>query len=111
MVVTPETQAPKGQFEISVDVQNTGKVAGDEIAQLYVKDKLSSVTTYETVLRGFERVHLQPQEKKTIHFTILPDDLSILDKNMNFLVEPGDFDFLIGSSSKDIRLQKTVTVK
>jgi beta-glucosidase len=111
MVVTPEIQGPKGQFEISVDVQNTGKVAGDEIAQLYVKDKLSSVTTYETVLRGFERVHLQPQEKKTIHFTISPDDLSILDKNMNFLVEPGDFDFLIGSSSKDIRLQKTVTVK
>jgi len=111
LIITPESQAAQGSFSISVDIQNTGKLAGDEVMQLYVKDKLSSVTVYETVLRGFDRVHLQPQEKKTIHFTLSPDDLAILDKNMNWLVEPGEFDILIGSSSKDIRLQKTVTVK
>jgi beta-glucosidase len=68
------------------------------------------VTTYEFDLRGFERVTLQPGEKKTIKFTLRPDDLALLDKNMNWTVEPGDFEILLGSSSEDIRLRKSFIV-
>jgi beta-glucosidase len=109
--VTPEVSAQQGNIEVSVDVINSGKVAGDEVVQLYVKDVMSSVTTYESVLRGFERVHLQPGEKKTVKFTLHPDDLALLDKNMNWTVEPGQFEIRIGASSEDIKLKKTITIK
>jgi beta-glucosidase len=111
LTVTPEVSAQQGNIEVSVDVINSGKVAGDEVAQLYVKDVMSSVTTYESVLRGFERVHLQPGEKKTVKFTLHPDDLALLDKNMNWTVEPGQFEIRIGASSEDIKLKKTITIK
>lgn len=62
--ITPEEQAPQGLVEVTVDVENTGPRSGDEVVQLYVKDVISSVTTYETQLRGFERVTLQPGEKR-----------------------------------------------
>ncbi|HWJ91558.1 MAG TPA: fibronectin type III-like domain-contianing protein, partial [Flavisolibacter sp.] len=61
--------------------------------------------------RGFERISLQPGEKKTVKFVLHPDDLAILDKNMNWTVEPGQFEIMIGSSSTDIKLKKTTTVK
>jgi beta-glucosidase len=69
------------------------------------------VTTYETQLRGFERINLLPGEKKTVKFTIHPDDLKLLDKNMNWIVEPGEFEVLIGSSSTDIRQKKSFEIK
>jgi beta-glucosidase len=109
--VTPEIGARQSTIEVSVDIANSGKVAGDEVVQLYVKDVMSSVTTYESVLRGFERVHLQPGEKKTVKFTLHPDDLALLDKNMNWTVEPGQFEIRIGASSEDIKLKKTITIK
>jgi beta-glucosidase len=101
----------QSNMQISVDVKNTGKVKGDEIVQLYLKDLVSSVTTYEMQLRGFERISLNPGEKQTINFILHPDDLALLDKNMNWTVEPGDFEILIGSSSVDIRLRKKFTVR
>ncbi|MNK25659.1 Periplasmic beta-glucosidase precursor [compost metagenome] len=97
-------------FQVTVDITNTGEVAGDEVIQLYVKDFVSSVTTYEYDLRGFERVTLKPNEKKTITFTLNPDDLALLDKNMNWTVEPGKFKVMIGSSSEDIKLEAEFTV-
>ena len=81
------------------------------MVQLYLKDKVSSVTTYEFDLRGFERISLNPGEKKTVRFTLKPDDLALLDKNMNWTVEPGEFVVMIGSSSQDIRLQKQFVIK
>jgi beta-glucosidase len=93
-----------------VDVTNTGTRKGDEIVQLYVHDEVSSVTVYEEQLRGFERVTLAPGEKKTVRFTLHPDDLSLLDKNMVWRVEPGKFEVLVGSSSADIRLTKEFTI-
>jgi len=95
---------------ISVDVKNTGSRKGDEVVQLYLKDVVSSVTTYESVLRGFERVSLAPGETKTVKFNLQPDDLAILDKNMNWTVEPGKFIIMIGSSSEDIKLKREFTV-
>ncbi len=109
--VTPEIQTQKKDIEVRVDVSNTGKMKGDEVVQLYIKDVISSVTTYETQLRGFERITLSPGEKKTVKFIIHPDDLALLDKNMNWVVEPGQFEVLIGSSSTDIRLKKSFDIK
>jgi beta-glucosidase len=67
---------------------------------------VSSVTVYESQLRGFERIHLEPGEKKTVQFTLKPDDLKLLDKKMNWVVETGSFEVMIGSSSEDIRVKK-----
>ena len=110
LVVSPETQTPQGQIQLSVDIENTGKLRGDEVVQLYVKDEVSSVTVYETQLRGFERVTLLPGEKKTLHFTLNPADLMLLNKEMKWVVEPGAFQVLIGSSSEDIRLKKSFRI-
>ncbi len=109
--VSPEKQNGKQPIEVSVDIQNNGKFNGDEVVQLYFKDLVSSVTIYETQLRGFERVSLAVGEKKTIKFILKPKDIALLDKNMNSLVEPGVFEILIGSSSEDIRLKKKFIVE
>ena len=72
--------------------------------QLYTRDVVSSVTTYEKNLRGFERVHLEAGETKSVRFTLTPDDLALWDRNMHFVVEPGLFRVMVGSASEDIRL-------
>lgn len=100
----------QGEIEITVDLKNTGTRKGDEVVQLYLKDVVSSVTTYETVLRGFERVGLAPGETKTVKFTLAPDDLMLLDKNMKWTVEPGKFEILIGNSSESIKLKQEFEV-
>ncbi|HEV2829791.1 MAG TPA: fibronectin type III-like domain-contianing protein, partial [Pyrinomonadaceae bacterium] len=102
--INPATQNTGGNVTVSFSVKNAGAREGDEIAQLYTRDLVSSVTTYEKNLRGFERIHLRPDETKTVSFTLKPDDLSLWDRNMRFVVEPGKFRVMIGSSSEDIRL-------
>lgn len=111
LVVKQQTSRSQGDIEITVDVTNTGTVKGDEVVQLYLKDMASSVTTYEYDLRGFERVPLQPGEKKTVAFTLHPDDLALLDKNMNWTVEPGFFQVMVGSSSEEIKLREMFEIK
>lgn len=96
---------------VSCTVKNTGERAGDEVVQLYIRDDFSSVTTYERVLRGFERIHLQPGEERTVNFTLTPQDLGLWDKNNLFTVEPGSFSVMVGASSKDIRLKGSFEVK
>ena len=95
----------------SVKIKNTGKVTGDEVVQVYLSDLVSSVTTYEMVLRGFERVKLKPNEEKTVNFKIKYTDLALLDKNMNSVVEPGEFELKIGASSEDIKLKQKFVVE
>ena len=104
--VTPKKQNIKGQVEVAVDITNSGKVKGEEVVQLYFKDKLSSVIVYDTQLRGFERISLLPGEKKTVQFIIKPEHLELLNRQMQPEVEPGEFEVLIGSSSEDIRLKE-----
>jgi beta-glucosidase len=111
LVVTPERQNAQGNIEVSVDVTNTGKVKGDVVVQLYLKDMLSSVTTYDSQLRGFERIGLLPGEKKTVKFILSPDALALLDKNMNWTVEPGEFKVMIGNSSVDVKLSKVFLIQ
>lgn len=97
-------------LNVTVTVKNTGAVNGDDVVQLYLKDLISSVTTYESVLRGFERVRLKPGEQKKVFFNLKFDDLAIIDKQNKFRVEPGKFEILIGSSSEDIKLKKEFSV-
>ncbi|MFD2832631.1 glycoside hydrolase family 3 N-terminal domain-containing protein [Gramella sp. AN32] len=111
LVVDQKTKHSQSDIEISFKVKNTGKVTGDEVVQLYLRDEVSSVTTYESQLRGFERVQLEPNESKTIHMILQPKDLEILDKHMNWTVEPGIFKILIGSSSEDIRLKDSIEIE
>lgn len=104
--VNPNKKSVNDNIAISVDITNTGKYKGDEVVQLYLKDEVSSVTVYETQLRGFERITLNSGETKTVKFILKPDDLKLLDKDMKWLVEPGIFEVLIGTSSEDIKLKK-----
>src|SRR5665213_1874991 len=108
--VTPASQKQNGDIQVSVNVTNTGSRNGDEIVQLYVHQKVASVTVYDSQLRGFERVPLNSGETKTVHFTLHPEDLQILDRNMNWTVEPGEFEVRIGASSSDIKLRKDFTI-
>jgi beta-glucosidase len=103
--ISPTQQQANGEVKISVDVQNSGSREGVEIVQLYTRDLVSTVTTYEKNLRGFQRVSLKPGEIKTLMFNLAPADLSLWNRDMKFVVEPGMFRVMIGSSSEDIRLQ------
>lgn len=108
--IEPSIITDKESFTASFDITNTGAVDGDEVAQLYIRDLVSSVTTYEKNLRGFDRVHLKAGETKRVSMTVRPIDLSFLDENMKRVVEPGDFEIMIGSSSVDIQLKSLLTV-
>jgi beta-glucosidase len=102
---------PKGQSAtVSVDVENTGAREGDEIVQVYVRDVVTSVTWVVKALKGFSRVHLAPGEKKTVTVTLPYEAFQLVDADGNRIVEPGDFDILVGPSSRDKDLQK-VTVR
>jgi beta-glucosidase len=102
--ISPAQQTTHGNITVSFDVKNTGAMEGDEVVQLYTRDLVSSVTTYEKNLRGFERVHLKPGESRTVTLALTPDDLALWDRAMHFVVEPGAFRVMIGASSEDIRL-------
>jgi beta-glucosidase len=93
---------------VTVEVTNTGKVAGDEIVQLYIRDVVSTVTRPVKELRGFARISLKPGETRKVTFDITPDKLAFHNLDMKFVVEPGDFEIMTGPSSRDEDLQKTV---
>ena len=102
--ISPSHQGVQGDIHVSCKIKNTGKIKGDEVVQLYLRDEISSVTTYTKVLRGFERISLKAGEEQTVHFRLRPQDLGLWDKNMNFRVELGSFKVMLGASSTDIRL-------
>jgi hypothetical protein len=104
--VEPAQILTGGTAKCSVDVTNTGSRAGDEVPQLYIHQRVASVTQPVMELKGFERVTLKPGEKRTVQFTITPEMLSILNIDMHKVVEPGVFDVMVGPSS-----DKTSTVK
>jgi beta-glucosidase len=85
---------------VTVDVKNTGEKAGEEIVQLYIRDKVSSLTRPIKELKDFRRIALAPGETKQVSFTITPDKLQFYDINMKEVIEPGDFDIMVGSSSQ-----------
>ncbi|HEX8922516.1 MAG TPA: fibronectin type III-like domain-contianing protein, partial [Pyrinomonadaceae bacterium] len=110
--VSPAQIGAGGRAEVSVTVRNTGRRAGDEIVQLYIRDLVSSVTRPVKELKDFRRVTLAPGESKTVTFIITPDKLSFLNLNMERVVEPGQFDIMIGTSSVKYQTAKlNVTAK
>ena len=109
--ISPKAITPNESATVRLKVTNTGKRAGDEVVQLYIRDVLSSITTYEKNLAGFERVHLEPGETKELSFTIDRKHLELLDADMKWVVEPGDFVLMAGASSEDIRLNGTLTAE
>ena len=98
-------------YKVKVDVKNTGDVKGDEVVQLYIDDIVSSVITPLKELKGFERITLQPNETKTVEFTLDFDSFKLLNKDYEWVVENGDFDIMVGASSEDIRLSQVITIK
>ena len=111
MEISPKVITPEQEATVSLKVTNTGKRAGDEVVQLYIRDVLSSVTTYEKNLAGFERIHLNPGETKTVSFSIDRKQLELLDKHMEWTVEPGEFVLMAGASSEDIRQSVVLEVE
>jgi beta-glucosidase len=101
----------QGETHVKVDVENTGKQAGVETAQLYLHERYAPVATPVKQLRGFERVALEPGQKKTVTFTLGPEDLQLLDRDNHWVVVPGTFDIMIGKSSADIALKGALEVK
>jgi len=95
-----------GSSRILVDVTNTGERAGAEVVQMYIRDRISSVTRPVKELKGFQKVWLQPGETKTVALDITPESLAFYDINMKYVVEPGDFEIMVGNSSRDEDLQK-----
>jgi beta-glucosidase len=85
-----------------VDVTNTGAREGDEVPQVYVHQRVASVTRPVKELRAFKRVRLKPGEKTTVSLTLGPEALALLDASMKPVVEPGDYDVMVGPSSKDL---------
>jgi beta-glucosidase len=97
-----EAIGPEGETKVSVDVTNTGKVRGDEIAQLYIHQVVSSVTRPVKELRGFHRISLNAGETKTVGFTVGPKELSFLNRDMKRVVEPGAFEVMAGGNSDEL---------
>ena len=108
--ISPSNIPVNGKATVSVQIENTGKVEGTEVVQLYVRDKVSSVTTPILALKGFKRITLKPGESGTVHFEIGFDALSLWNREMKHVVEPGMFIIKVGSASDDIRLQGNLTV-
>lgn len=99
-----------GETNVSVNVTNSGDRAGDEIVQMYIRDKVSSVTRPVKELKGFKRVSLSPGESKTVSFPITKEALQFYNRDMIRVVEPGEFDIMVGNSSQNVKTT-TLTVR
>ena len=92
-------------------MKNTGSRAGDEVVQLYIRDLLATVARPVIQLAGFTRISLAPGEEKEVSFVLGPDQLSLVDRDLKRVVEPGQFRVMVGASSKDLRLRGFLTVR
>jgi beta-glucosidase len=108
--ISPSNIPVNGTAKITVKISNTGKAEGTEVAQLYVRDEVSSVTTPIIALKGFNRITLKPGETGEVSFEVGPEQLSLWNREMKRVVEPGEFKIMVGSSSADIRQQGSLMV-
>jgi beta-glucosidase len=99
---------PNESTKVLVDVTNTGTRTGEEVVQMYIRDMVSSVTRPMKELKGFKRISLRPGESKTVTLPISAEQLSFTNINMEYTVEPGDFEIMVGNSSRDSDLQKLI---
>jgi len=101
-----DTIASDASTRAFVDVTNAGERAGDEVVQMYIRDVVSSVTRPVKELKGFARIHLRAGETKTVSFTVGPDQLAFTNIHKRWVVEPGQFEIMVGNSSRDTDLSK-----
>ena len=109
MKISPKKIPINGDATISVDVQNAGKVKGDEIVEMYIHDIVSFPTRPVEELKDFTRISLNPGEKRTVTFHLTPDKLKSLNLKMKNVVQPGKFEIMVGKSSTDV-LRDTLNV-
>lgn len=103
--ISPEQISPEGKVQIQVTVKNTGERPGDEVVQLYLRDLVASVTRPIKELKGFRRVTLEPGETCRVTFTVFAAQMAFYNLQMQYVVEPGKVEVMVGSSSEDIRLR------
>ncbi|OYV99064.1 MAG: hypothetical protein B7X11_05625 [Acidobacteria bacterium 37-65-4] len=103
--------SPTTPASVTCTVTNTGTRAGNEVVQLYIRDELASLARPVIELKGFQRIQLQPGETRNVTFSLGWDQLKMLDEQMTWVVEPGNFRIMVGASSKDVRLRGSLTVK
>jgi beta-glucosidase len=111
LAIEPATIDSASTSLVRCRVKNTGRRAGDEVVQLYLHDLLSSVARPVLELRGFQRIHLEPGEEQEVAFTVGPEELRMLDRDLAWRVEPGQVRVLIGASSRDLKLRGTLTIQ
>ena len=92
-------------------VKNIGEMEGKEIVQVYINDRISSVTTPVKALKGFQKVNIPPNEEVIVDFAIPCKELGLWNTDMNYVVEPGDFEIMVAASSEDIRLKDIIEIK
>ena len=109
--ISPKVADKSTNVTISFNVENTGKVTGDEVPQLYIHQEVSSIVRPMKELRDFSRITLNPGEKRKVTFTLKPDQFAIWNAKMKRAIEPGKFEIMVGSSSADILLNGSVTQK
>jgi len=97
-----------GSITATVTVTNTGKLAGEEVVQLYIRDLVGSVTRPVKELKGFQKISLAPEERKQVSFTITEEDLKFYDNNLQFAAEPGEFRVFIGGNSRDVKVDSFI---
>jgi beta-glucosidase len=103
--IAPQKLHAAGNVQVRVDVANAGDRAGEEVVQLYLNDPIATVSRPVKELRGFRKIPLQSGEKKTVEFTLTPEDFSLLNRNLESIIEPGEFRVMVGRSSADICLE------
>lgn len=108
--VQPENPKTTDNITVTINLRNTGNVDGAEVVQLYINDKVSSVATPVKLLKGFANVFLKAGESKEVTITLTPEHLSLINAEMKRVVEPGEFEIMVGSSSKNIHLTQTINV-
>ena len=110
ITLSSEQMPGDGSITASVTVKNTGNYDADEVVQLYIRDVVGSISRPIKELKGFQRIHLKAGESQVVTFTITPELLKFYDYNLNYVLELGDFDIMIGPNSSDVK-KKTVTKK
>jgi len=108
--LSKKTLNKEDHVELRFQLKNTGIHNGEEIVQLYIRDLVSSVTRPVKELKGFKKIGLKAGEMKTVELKLSTDDLKFYDKDMNYVIEAGEFELMIGASSEDIRLTEKITV-
>lgn len=110
MQISKSEFSPDEDINIKIKVKNTGQRKGKEVVQLYINDRVSSVTTPVKELKGFDKIELSPGQEKVVGFVLKTGELKLWNREMKYVLEPGEFEIMIGASSDDIRSQKTITI-